>query len=220
MPGGSVRARKVVLAAGVKTQELVEAVGLGARIPRLVAGLGVAVVVRAPAAAVPETVVRYVDGPYLVPVGAGRVYVGATNRVTDRVSLDALDAEAREAALPLLAAAGRLVPALAGAEVLERRAGWRPTTLDTYPLVGPTSLAGLWLATGTKREGLHLSPRIAEELSPLLSRTGAGEAFGGLFVPERPLLLEGSQIPAELLEMYQQGLAEPNRAAWRLRRSD
>ena len=46
--------------------------------------------------------------------------------------------------------------------------GHRPTTIDTYPLLGPTSLEGVYLATGTKRDGLTMSLLIGLEISNLI----------------------------------------------------
>ena len=37
------------------------------------------------------------------------------------------------------------------ATLVKINVGWRPTTQDTFPLIGKTSLNNLFIATGTKR---------------------------------------------------------------------
>ena len=61
--------------------------------------------------------------------------------------------------------------------------GSRPTTVDGFPLLGETSIPGLWLVTGTRREGLHLSPLLAQLMAKEL--VGEEQAFPAPFAPER-----------------------------------
>jgi len=53
------------------------------------------------------------------------------------------------------------------ADFIDIKVGWRPTTVDTYPLIGQTSISNLIIATGTKRDGFHMSPIISEYISSL-----------------------------------------------------
>jgi glycine oxidase len=62
----------------------------------------------------------------------------------------------------IFSAAQELVPALAGAEVLETWCGLRPDTPDHLPLLGPSRLAGLTIATGHYRNGILLAPITAK----------------------------------------------------------
>ena len=48
--------------------------------------------------------------------------------------------------------------------------GWRPTSADTYPLIGPTSVEGLYIASGTKRDGFHQAPLLSKILSNVIWR--------------------------------------------------
>ena len=67
--------------------------------------------------------------------------------------------------------------------------GWRPTSQDTYPLLGRTSLPNLLIATGTKRDGFHLAPVISQYMAALLHGEAVDERFAS-FAPERaPLRL-------------------------------
>ena len=62
--------------------------------------------------------------------------------------------------------------------------GWRPTSQDTYPLLGKTSLGNLVLATGTKRDGFHLAPLISEYIVALLHGDATDPRLA-VFAPER-----------------------------------
>ena len=55
-----------------------------------------------------------------------------------------------------------LVPGLDDAELVTARAGLRPGTPDDLPLVGPSPLDGLVVATGHYRNGILLTPITAE----------------------------------------------------------
>jgi len=74
----------------------------------------------------------------------------------------------------ILDTAIELVPALADAAVVATRSGFRPYTDDHLPLLGPTSVPGLWMLTGHYRNGILLAPGSAVMLSDLM--TGADPA--------------------------------------------
>ena len=73
------------------------------------------------------------------------------------------------------------------ADFVRINVGWRPTSQDTYPLLGHTSISNLILATGTKREGFHLSPIISEKIVSLLFNETVEKEFG-MFNPERNVI--------------------------------
>jgi glycine oxidase len=94
---------------------------------------------------------------YLVPRRDGRIVAGSTseevgfeNRVTP--------AGLRQ----VFNAAVELCPGLAGAEVLETWSGLRPGTPDDLPILGPTDMSGLLIATGHYRNGILLAPVTAK----------------------------------------------------------
>lgn len=102
---------------------------------------------------------RVVFGPdcYLVPRDDGRLLIGSTLEfVGFRREVTA------GAVRDLLAAALRLVPALAGARFADAWSSFRPHTQDELPLVGPSRIAGLVFATGHYRNGILLGPVTAE----------------------------------------------------------
>jgi glycine oxidase len=93
---------------------------------------------------------------YLVPRDE-RVFVGATEEDAGyNASLT------RRAVGRLTEAAARLAPNLADWTVVEHWAGFRPRTPDGLPILGPTSVEGLFAATGQYRNGILFAPGIAE----------------------------------------------------------
>jgi glycine oxidase len=69
----------------------------------------------------------------------------------------------------LLRDAHELVPGLTELPLTETNAGLRPATPDNGPLLGPTALPGLLLATGHHRNGVLLAPLTGEVLADCLT---------------------------------------------------
>jgi glycine/D-amino acid oxidase-like deaminating enzyme len=202
--GETVEARHVVIAAGVHTQRFVERLGLAKRIPRIVFGIGVALVVKVVAGAAPTKVFRspnrsLAGGLYVVPYGDEYCYLGATSRISAHATPLPHPGASREL---LTRATDEVNESFARAEIHKTLVGYRPTTMDTFPLFGRTSIDGIWIASGTRRDGLHLSPKVADELIAAID-TGV-QPFAGAFVPERPLILE-REIPPEILSLSEIG---------------
>lgn len=96
---------------------------------------------------------------YLVPRRNGELVVGAT--VEERGFDTAVTAGAvRE----LLEAAIDVVPMVAELEVVEALARARPASPDNAPILGPTAIEGLLLATGHHRHGVLLTPITADAI--------------------------------------------------------
>jgi glycine oxidase len=90
---------------------------------------------------------------YLVPRNDGRILAGAS---VEYVGFDKhVTAGAME---KILSAAIELVPGLANAQIEETWAGLRPDSPDHLPILGPTDLDGLLMATGHFRSGILLTP--------------------------------------------------------------
>jgi glycine oxidase len=102
-------------------------------------------------------------GAYLSPRDDGRVLVGSTvERVGYRKGATA------GAVRDLLAGAIRLVPALEGATVTRAWAGFRPVARDELPLLGPTGVEGLVVATAHFRNGVLLAPVTGDIVAALV----------------------------------------------------
>ena len=97
---------------------------------------------------------------YVVPRPGGEVVVGATS---EDVGEDT--AVTAGAVHDLLHDAVEVVPELAEATFREATARLRPATADNLPLVGPTCVEGLVLASGHGRDGVLLAPITAEAVA-------------------------------------------------------
>ena len=75
------------------------------------------------------------------------------------------------------------------AQLVRVNVGWRPTTQDTQPLLGKTSIENLIMATGTKRDGFHLSPVLSEMITSIMLGERVDRRFE-VFAPERELIRE------------------------------
>ena len=93
---------------------------------------------------------------YVVPRADGRVVIGATSE--ERGFDTTVDAGAIHR---LLEAAWEVLPDVWELEFERALAGLRPATPDNRPLIGPTSVDGLVLATGHYRNGVLLAPATA-----------------------------------------------------------
>src|SRR5229473_2498690 len=124
---------------------------------------------------------------YLVPRNDGRIVAGAT------VEYAGFDKRTTAGGIEkILSAAIDLAPGLANARIEEMWAGLRPDSPDHLPILGPTDLDGLLIATGHFRSGILLAPVSAklmrewiteqkvsldwDRFSPLRFRTQTAEA--------------------------------------------
>ncbi len=97
---------------------------------------------------------------YLVPRPNGRIIAGSTLE----------DAGFEKHVTPagvrkILDGILELAPALANAQLADAWAGLRPGTPDHLPILGPTDIRGLYIATGHYRNGILLAPATAKLLS-------------------------------------------------------
>lgn len=97
---------------------------------------------------------------YLVPRSDGRTVVGST--LEEAGFNKQIDVETIER---LFHSATELIPALANARQHEAWAGLRPGTPDDLPLLGPSSTAGYFVASGHYRDGILLAPATARMLT-------------------------------------------------------
>jgi glycine oxidase len=120
---------------------------------------------------------------YLVPRGDGRIVLGAT--VEERGFDTAVTAGG---AYTLLRDAHQVLPSVLELELVETHAGLRPGSPDNAPLLGPSPLTGLVLATGHHRNGVLLTPATADAVAAYLATGQLGDhvaAFApGRFVAE------------------------------------
>ncbi|MGW2487730.1 glycine oxidase ThiO [Streptomyces sp. NPDC001606] len=101
---------------------------------------------------------------YLVPRENGELVVGATS---EELGWDTTVTAG--GVYELLRDAHELVPGITELPLTETRAGLRPGSPDNAPLLGPSGLAGLLLATGHYRNGVLLTPVTGDLMGQLLA---------------------------------------------------
>jgi glycine oxidase len=119
------------------------------------------------------------NGGYLVPRLDGRLVVGGT--VEER----GFDANLTAGGLlTLLDAAWRAVPAIEELPIAETWVGFRPGSRDDAPMLGPSGIDGLVIATGHHRNGILLTPISAAVVSDYIL-TGRLPEMALPFTPRR-----------------------------------
>lgn len=116
---------------------------------------------------------------YLVPRENGELVVGATS---EELGWDTTVTAG--GVYELLRDAHELVPGITELPLVETRAGLRPGSPDNAPLLGPTDLPGLHLATGHYRNGVLLTPLTGDVMAELLV-TGTVPEVARPFTPRR-----------------------------------
>lgn len=185
--GDSVPCGTCVLAAGCWSGSVS---GLEAAvIPRVRPVKGQLLYLRGPSDSAPaERNIRSLD-VYIVSRGDGRVVVGAT---VEELGFDT--AITAGAIHTLLRDAIEILPALEDLELIETVAGLRPASPDNAPLLGPSGMEGLVLATGHYRNGILLAPVTAAAISELLTSGVAPDVIAP-FTPGR-FELERAEVGA------------------------
>lgn len=116
---------------------------------------------------------------YLVPRESGDVIVGAS------VEEAGFDVRPRAGAVyDILRDAQTVLPELGEAELVEIRTGLRPGSPDNAPLIGPSGVDGLVIATGHYRNGILLTPVTADLVADHLA-TGQWDELAKPFAPQR-----------------------------------
>jgi glycine oxidase len=116
---------------------------------------------------------------YLVPRADGEIVIGATQ--------EELGFDTRVTAggvWELLRDARELLPYVTELEFIEVEAGLRPGSPDNAPILGPSALPGLLLATGHYRNGVLLTPVTGDAMAESLA-TGAMPEIARPFSPAR-----------------------------------
>lgn len=182
-------AGKVIVAAGVHSLDLLSHFDeVVKRIPPLFSGYGVSILVKMPEGGdLPNSVIRtpnraFACGLHCVPRGDGILYLGATNIISEQPKKHALISDVQ---FLLDCAVEQLSLDLHGAEVISIQVGNRPIAADGFPLIGECGIEGLWLATGTYRDGLHQSPLLAGYIADCLTGMKSNSLDLSPFMPVR-----------------------------------
>lgn len=189
MQNGRFSTANIVLAAGAYSQLLIDQIPqIKNKIPLVMAGVGYSLLLKQHIASPIEYVVRTPNrsgacGLHVLPRDANTLYVGATNNV-HATPLQSINVGFIHFLIECVIE--QINQDFYKSEIVGWYVGNRPATLDTFPLLGATSISGLWLLTGTYRDGFHQAPLLAKGLSKEMM--GAEKTLPELFKPERPLI--------------------------------
>lgn len=181
-------AEHVVVAAGTRTSKLLTAMGAEAsKIPPILSGVGTAALVDTASLDRPSSVIRtpnraFACGLHLVPHSQRRVYLGATNVLATEPHTQP---EINDIIFLLDCAVRQLHRGFRTAQTAQFVVGNRPVPVDGYPLIGAAGPEGLWIASGTYRDGLHLSPVIATAIADRIEQPTHSDDLDS-FAPVRP----------------------------------
>lgn len=159
--GERIEADCVVLAGGAWSG-LIEGVPPLAR-PPVQPVRGQILVLRQPEPPLLETVVWVLserEFAYLAPKSSGHILLGAT---VEEMGFDV--SVTAGGLMQLLRPAWEAVPGIEDLAVVEVLAGLRPGSRDGAPILGPTPVPGLYLATGQFRNGILFAPTVAEDVA-------------------------------------------------------
>jgi glycine oxidase len=172
--GEKIEARWTVIAAGCYSAEIEGA----ANYAPVRAAKGQMIALRAENASIER--VLWSEHVYLVPRNDGRIVAGAT------VEYVGFDKEITAGGLQkILNGAVEMAPALADAKIEETWAGLRPDSPDHLPIIGPTGLDGLLIATGHFRSGILLAPITARLIREWITTQSVSAADWTRFSPMR-----------------------------------
>lgn len=161
--GDVINASVVVVAAGAHSESLVNSIDDGFCIMPTFPGLGMGLISRRIAGPSFKSVVRtpnraFACGLHVVPGNDGTEYLGSTNRLVTEIATGAC---LEDLSYFTRSAMEQLDENIEHHQVEKLLVGNRPVTLDGFPLVGALPLTGLFLMTGTYRDGLHCAPQLA-----------------------------------------------------------
>lgn len=183
--GNLIDAGTVVVAAGARSEALVRATFDDVEMVPTFPGLGFAMIAKRTNGGHFGNVVRtpnrgFSCGLHVVPAGDGREYIGATNRLVDDVS----DSPWLGDLIFLSRCVTDQLNEGGGGYVVEKwLTGNRPATLDGFPTIGWLPPAGLYLMTGTFRDGFHCAPLLAAHVANELQ--GQPGIIDPMFTPTR-----------------------------------
>jgi glycine oxidase len=189
--GGRLVADNFVVSCGSTASSLIEKSNLGIQIQRIFHGIGLSIEIRSrdyPHVKCIRTPNRGLAcGIYTVPYFTGpdkpidHILIGASNFVSPEPIAHGRISSVESI---LKAAIEQVNFNFYRAELIRVNVGWRPTSQDTYPLIGKTSIDNLIVATGTKRDGFHMSPLISEQVAAMVYGEKLDDRLSW-FAPER-----------------------------------
>lgn len=179
-------ANKYIFAAGAATQTLISKIPhLERKIPKILSGVGCSMLLNSSVPLKVEQVIRTPNragacGLHVLPRG-NKLFLGSSNNlayspeVTPQVGITRFLLECF---------LEQIDKSLFSAQIHNVFVGNRPVTIDTFPVIGKTSVENLWILSGTYRDGVHQSPLLSMAVAKEM-QSGETNALLELFKPER-----------------------------------
>ena len=189
--GNRYTCKHIIIAAGAYSNALIKQIKqIKNKVPDLFFGVGNAIIAETEKLNLPNCVIRTPNrgmacGLHVVPLDKKNIYIGASNRISDVPNNNALISTSTAIMDSLLKEINQNYGNL---RIKKMCVGHRPTTSDTFPLLGETSVRGLHIATGTKRDGLSLSIYIAKCIANSILKLNNKYNFPSAFRPERKII--------------------------------
>tara|TARA_B110000977_G_scaffold169100_1_gene218785 strand:+ start:27978 stop:29387 length:1410 start_codon:yes stop_codon:yes gene_type:complete len=181
----------LIIAAGSYSNFLVKQIKqIKNKVPKIFFGTGNAIIAETDKTILPNSVLRTPNrgmacGLHVVPLNKNNIYIGATNRISDIPNNNPLISSSTSIMNSLMREINQDYGKL---KIKKICVGHRPTTADTFPLLGETSVKGLYITTGTKRDGLTLSVYIAKCIANSILKLNNKYNFPKIFTPERKII--------------------------------
>ena len=186
--GNQMSCKFLILAAGAYSNFLIKKCKeIKNNVPDLFFGTGNAIIASSDQNNLPNSVIRTPNrgmacGLHVVPLKKNYIYIGASNRISDFPNNKPLISTIMTLQNTLIKEINHTYSNL---KIKKICVGHRPTTADTFPLLGETSVKNLFIATGTKRDGLSMSLYIAKCITNSILKLNNKYNFPKMFKPER-----------------------------------
>lgn len=176
------------LSPGATFSQIIKNSNLNLNLPQIFYGVGSSILIKTSSLTLSNCVRTpnrgFACGLYATPQGINHTLIGASNFVTQTPE----DYVRITSAYNLLKSSmEQLNTNYYRSQLVKINVGWRPVSEDTIPMIGSTSISNLYIATGTKRDGLHCSPVISDYISDLILEKKSKYNLA-LFKPERNLI--------------------------------
>lgn len=161
--GTTIEAGQVVVAAGAFSEKLINDAAADLEILPTFSGLGMGLISRRLSGSGFKGVVRtpnraFACGLHVVPNSDGTEYLGSTNRLVPQAAMGAC---LEDLSYFTRSAMEQLDENIEHHQIERLLVGNRPVTIDGFPLIGAFPIDGLYLTTGTYRDGFHCAPQLA-----------------------------------------------------------
>jgi glycine oxidase len=201
--GVNLSADNFILATGSGLSSIVNASNLSINVQSIFHGIGVSLEVRLEAEHQQPNCIRTPNrglacGIYSVPYfwepkeSRKSILLGATNFISPELKTNARISNIETI---IRAASSQINTNFYKAELVRTNVGSRPVSSDTYPLIGKTEIKNLYIVSGTKRDGFHLSPLISQLIVDQIYGKPTNPRYK-YFSPDRQLIRNTSREDA------------------------